>query len=77
MKYTPAGGDIFVSLKDENEKLRLDVRDTGKGISQDEVTMISSVSSRLKGLPVVLVSVWHWSNPLWNCIMVRLGLKVR
>ena len=32
LKYTPAGGDIFVSLKDEDGKFRLDVRDTGKGI---------------------------------------------
>ena len=49
LKYTPAGGDIFVSLKDENEKLRLDVRDTGKGISQDEVTMIFERFFQAKG----------------------------
>ena len=49
LKYTPAGGDIFVSLKDENEKLRLDVRDTGKGISQDEATMIFERFFQAKG----------------------------
>lgn len=49
LKYTPAGGDIFVSLKDENEKLRLDVRDTGKGISQNEVTMIFERFFQAKG----------------------------
>ena len=49
LKYTPVGGDIFVSLKDENEKLRLDVRDTGKGISQDEVTMIFERFFQAKG----------------------------
>ena len=49
LKYTPAGGDIFVSLKDENEKLRLDVRDTGKGISQDEATMVFERFFQAKG----------------------------
>ena len=49
LKYTPAGGDIFVSLKDENEKLRLDVRDTGKGISQDEATKIFERFFQAKG----------------------------
>ena len=38
LKYTPAGGDIFVSLEDEGEKLRLHVRDTGKGIEKEETT---------------------------------------
>ena len=40
LKYTPAGGEIFVSLKDEGANLRLDVKDTGKGISQDEADKI-------------------------------------
>ena len=40
LKYTPAGGEIFVSLKDEGDNLRLDVKDTGKGISQDEADKI-------------------------------------
>ena len=49
LKYTPAGGDIFVSLKDEAERLRLDVRDTGKGISQDEATKIFERFFQAKG----------------------------
>ncbi len=49
LKYTPAGGDIFVSLKDETERLRLDVRDTGKGISQDEATKIFERFFQAKG----------------------------
>lgn len=49
LKYTPVGGDIFVSLKDENEKLRLDVRDTGKGISQDEATKFFERFFQAKG----------------------------
>ncbi len=49
LKYTPAGGDIFVSLKDENGKFRLDVRDTGKGISQEEAGKIFERFFQAKG----------------------------
>ena len=50
LKYTPVGGDIFVSLKDEAERLRLDVRDTGKGIPQDEATKIFERFFQAKGV---------------------------
>lgn len=49
LKYTPAGGEIFVSLKDEGANLRLDVRDTGKGISQDEADKIFERFFQTKG----------------------------
>ena len=49
LKYTPAGGEIFVSLKDEDANLRLDVRDTGKGISQDEADKIFERFFQAKG----------------------------
>ena len=49
LKYTPAGGEIFVSLKDEGANLRLDVKDTGKGISQDEADMIFERFFQAKG----------------------------
>lgn len=49
LKYTPAGGDIFVSLKDEGGKFRLDVRDTGKGISQEEAGKIFERFFQAKG----------------------------
>ena len=49
LKYTPAGGDIFVSLKDEDGKFRLDVRDTGKGISQEETGKIFERFFQAKG----------------------------
>ena len=49
LKYTPAGGEIFVSLKDEGANLRLGVRDTGKGISQDEADKIFERFFQAKG----------------------------
>lgn len=49
LKYTPAGGEIFVSLKDEGANLRLDVRDTGKGISHDEADKIFERFFQAKG----------------------------
>lgn len=49
LKYTHAGGEIFVSLKDEGANLRLDVRDTGKGISQDEADKIFERFFQAKG----------------------------
>ena len=49
LKYTPAGGEIFVSLKDEGANLRLDVKDTGKGISQVEADKIFERFFQAKG----------------------------
>ncbi len=61
MKYTPAGGDIFVSLRDvddaSSEKktsspggmLRIDVRDTGKGIAKDEAPKVFERFFQAKG----------------------------
>lgn len=49
LKYTPAGGEIFVSLKDEGANLRLDVKDTGKGISQDDADKIFERFFQAKG----------------------------
>ena len=49
LKYTSAGGDIFVSLKDEDGMFRLDVRDTGKGISQEEAGKIFERFFQAKG----------------------------
>ena len=49
LKYTPAGGDIFVSLRVEDDKLRLDVRDTGKGIEKEEAAKIFERFFQAKG----------------------------
>ena len=51
LKYTPSDGDIFVSLKDAANKdfLRIDVRDTGKGIAKDEAAKVFERFFQAKG----------------------------
>ncbi len=50
MKYTPAGGDIFVTLKEgEGDTLRIDVRDTGKGIAKEEADKVFERFFQAKG----------------------------
>ncbi len=50
MKYTPAGGDIFVALKDAGgNSLRIDVKDTGKGIAKEEADKVFERFFQAKG----------------------------
>lgn len=49
LKYTPAGGDIFVDIASEGDKLRIDVRDTGKGIDKDEANKVFERFFQAKG----------------------------
>ena len=49
MKYTPTGGDIFVSLHQEGDKFRLDVKDTGKGIAKEEAQKVFERFFQAKG----------------------------
>lgn len=50
LKYTPAGGDIFVSLKTaDKDSFRIDVRDTGKGISNEEAEKVFERFFQAKG----------------------------
>ncbi len=50
MKYTPAGGDIFVALKDGgSDTLRIDVKDTGKGIAKEEADKVFERFFQAKG----------------------------
>ncbi len=50
MKYTPAGGDIFVALKDAGGNfLRIDVKDTGKGIAKEEADKVFERFFQAKG----------------------------
>ena len=49
LKYTPAGGDIFVDIASEGDKLRIYVRDTGKGIDKDEANKVFERFFQAKG----------------------------
>lgn len=51
LKYTPSGGDIFVSLKDgeSSDFLRIDVRDTGKGIAKEDAARVFARFFQTKG----------------------------
>ncbi len=50
LKYTPVGGDIFVSLQDAEEgQMRIDVRDTGKGIAKEEADKVFERFFQSKG----------------------------
>ncbi len=40
IKFTPAGGDIFVSLAQTNGEAKVVVQDTGSGISQEDLSHI-------------------------------------
>ncbi len=40
IKFTPDGGSVFVTAKEEGDKLRLSVRDTGVGVSPENRTTI-------------------------------------
>jgi two-component system OmpR family sensor kinase len=40
IKYTPEGGTITVSVERENGRARLEVSDTGAGISEDELPLV-------------------------------------
>lgn len=56
LKYTPSGGSIFVSLSDDASRqpggfpmMRIDVRDTGKGIERDELPNVFERFFQAKG----------------------------
>ncbi len=50
LKYTPNGGDIYVVLRDEeDDMIRIDVKDTGKGIPKEEAGMIFERFFQSKG----------------------------
>jgi signal transduction histidine kinase len=40
IKYTPAGGTVSVSLRDENDPVEIVVHDTGIGISEEDLPLV-------------------------------------
>lgn len=50
LKYTPAGGNIYVTLRDATPgMLRIEVRDTGKGITKEEAEKVFERFFQSKG----------------------------
>lgn len=49
LKYTPMGGFIHVALSDEGEQLRIEVKDSGKGIAKEELTQVFERFFQSKG----------------------------
>lgn len=48
-KYTPMGGAVSVSVQDDNDYLKIDIRDTGEGIETDELHKIFERFCRVEG----------------------------
>jgi len=40
IKFTPQGGSIFVTIKTQNNKVQIIVKDTGRGISKDYINIV-------------------------------------
>lgn len=39
-KHTPAGGDIFIELKNNEKNIQINIRDTGRGIAESDIPFI-------------------------------------
>ncbi|MBI4529027.1 MAG: HAMP domain-containing histidine kinase, partial [Deltaproteobacteria bacterium] len=49
IKFTPMGGKISVASRGENSHVRVQVKDTGRGILKEELPLLFSEFRRLKG----------------------------
>jgi two-component system heavy metal sensor histidine kinase CusS len=62
MKFTPAGGEVRVSLRTEPEALELVVEDTGRGIAPDHLPHIFDRFYRVPGQRCLgsQSAAWAW-----------------
>lgn len=47
IKYTPGGGSVTISYKQQDSDFRIDIADTGVGVSEDEASQLFSKYHRL------------------------------
>ena len=76
LKYTPVGGDVFVSLADSADgRFQISVRDTGKGISADDCARVFDrffqASGSQAGTGVGLAVVKSYSELLQGTATVK------
>jgi len=76
IKYTPAGGKILVGCRKTKDALRIEVHDTGVGISPDNLSKIFEAFRRIdpvasEGLGLGLFIVRHAAESLGHNIEVR------
>lgn len=50
IKFTPEGGKIIVSSEDIDDKLRVNIKDTGVGIPEDKIPQLFNISSNYSTL---------------------------
>lgn len=64
LKYTPAGGEVVLSLYREDARARLEVRDTGPGIEPEKVPLIFKRfyrgNSKVKGGAGIGLAITDW-----------------
>lgn len=46
IKFTPRGGEVHVTIAPENKKMKLEIRDTGQGIPEEELDKLFKQFSR-------------------------------
>jgi signal transduction histidine kinase len=76
LKYTPAGGKILIGCRNSKDGVRIEVHDTGIGITPDNLTKIFEAFRRIEpaateGLGLGLFIVRHAAESLGHEIEVR------
>jgi signal transduction histidine kinase len=76
LKYTPRGGRVLVGCRKTKGGLRIEVHDTGVGISEDDTVKIFDAFQRLdtsgsEGLGLGLFIVRHAADSLGHKVQVQ------
>ena len=68
LKYTPKGGDIFVTATQEKDNVVIQIADSGKGIDKQDLPHIFETFCHisLRHFIKVTIHVWIWERE-WGC----------